>query len=181
MYQNKVVLGVFLGCLLARLTQCAKVLVVLISLVSGLFAYSSIAAEPDKLDAEPLALEQIFSVSGAYFRLMPPGRTVSAAFMDLNNRGSEPLILVGLRSDSVERVELHEHSHANGMMQMRELEQLTIAAGGSVALKPGGYHIMLFGLPAGLTGDDSIDIELVFASGKSVIVNAAARSLRSNK
>lgn len=171
---------------LRRLTVVA-----LITVTNGIFIFSSVAADAaDKVKVEPIALEPLvldplnvehaLVVSDAYFRLMPPGRTVSAAFMALNNRGSQALTLVGLRSASAERVELHEHSHANGMMQMRKVEQLTIAAGESEVLEPGGYHLMLFGLPSNLTSSDSIDIELIFASGKSVIVSVAARSLRAS-
>lgn len=118
------------------------------------------------------------SADGAYFRLMPPGRTTSAAFLLLHNRGSEAQTLQSLSSPSVERVELHEHSHADGMMRMRKIDEITIAAGDTLELKPGGYHIMLFGMPTGLTVDDSLEITLGFASGETLTVVANARSLK---
>ena len=117
-------------------------------------------------------------VSEAYFRLMPPGRSMSAAYMKLENTSGESQTLIGLRSDSAANVELHEHSHVNGMMRMRKVDQLNIADGESVTLEPGGYHLMLFGLQAGLGLDDTIDIELQLASGQSVLVNFKARSLK---
>ena len=117
-------------------------------------------------------------VSEAYFRLMPPGRSMSAAYMNLENTSGESQTLIGLRSDSAANVELHEHSHVNGMMRMRKVDQLNIADGESVTLEPGGYHLMLFGLQAGLGLDDTIDIELQLASGQSVLVNFKARSLK---
>lgn len=116
--------------------------------------------------------------SEAYFRLMPPGRSVSSAYMLLNNTSKHESVLVSMQSDQAERVELHEHSHSDGMMRMRKLDKLTIAAGESVRLAPGGYHLMLFGLQDGLTQDDIVTVELSFDSGKSVIVNAKARSLK---
>lgn len=116
--------------------------------------------------------------SEAYFRLMPPGRSVSSAYMLLNNISEHDSVLLSMQSDQAERVELHEHSHSDGMMRMRKLDKLTIAAGESVRLAPGGYHLMLFGLQAGLTQDDIVTVELSFDSGKSVIVNAKARSLK---
>ena len=74
--------------------------------------------------------------------------------------------------------DLHQHTHINGMMKMRKVDQLSIAAGESVELVPGGYHLMLFGVQDGLGLDDTMVIELQLESGKSVIVNAKARSFK---
>lgn len=147
-------------------------------LALALTIFSTPSASAGDRPAAPQPQTQTISAVDAYFRLMPPGKTVSAAFMQLKNTGSSAATLVALRSPSVERVELHEHSHANGMMQMRKVDKLSIAAGETLELKPGGYHIMLFGMPQGLTEEDRIDIELVFESGESLFIIASARSLK---
>ena len=116
------------------------------------------------------------TISDAVFRLMPPGRSMTAGYMLLKNNSGETQVLTSLRSDSADRVELHEHAHVNGMMKMRKVDQLSIANGESVELAPGGYHLMLFGVKEGLGIDDTMDIELQLESGKSVIVNAKASS-----
>ena len=118
------------------------------------------------------------TISDAYFRLMPPGRSMTAAYMTVTNSSDETQVLTSLRSDSADSVELHQHAHENGMMKMRKVDQLSIAAGESVEFVPGGYHLMLFGVQEGLGLDDTIDIELQLESGKSVIVNAKASSLK---
>ena len=117
-------------------------------------------------------------VSDAYFRLMPPGRSMTAAYMTLQNNSGQPQVLTALRSSSAASVELHQHAHINGMMRMRQVDQLNIADGAAVLLEPGGYHLMIFGLQAGLSLGDTIAIELQLESGKSVMVNAEARSIK---
>ena len=116
------------------------------------------------------------TISDAIFKLMPPGRSMTAGYMMMTNNSGETQVLTSLRSDSADRVELHQHAHVNGMMKMRKVDQLSIANGESVELTPGGYHLMLFGVKDGLDIDDTMDIELQLESGKSVIVKAKASS-----
>ncbi|MBT6579362.1 MAG: copper chaperone PCu(A)C [Cellvibrionales bacterium] len=123
-------------------------------------------------------IESALTINDAYFRLMPPGRSMTAAYMTLTNNSGETQVLTSLRSDSAGSVELHQHTHIDGMMKMRKVDQLSIAAGESVELVPGGYHLMLFGVQDGLGLDDTMVIELQLESGKSVIVNAKARSFK---
>ena len=117
-------------------------------------------------------------VSDAYFRLTPPGRSMTAAYMQLKNNSGQPQVLTALRSNSAASIELHNHIHVNGMMKMRKVDALSIEDGETVQLQPGGYHLMIFGLQAGLGLDDTIAIELQLESGQSVIVNASARSFK---
>ena len=123
------------------------------------------------------SVDRGLEIDDAYFRLMPPGQSVSAAFMSLTNSGEEMLVLNGFSSPATSRVELHEHSHDNGMMKMRKVESLTISPGETVRLAPGGYHLMLFGLQQDLAKGDTIDIELQQDSGRRHTVVVAAREL----
>jgi len=116
--------------------------------------------------------------SEAYFLLPPPGRTMSAAFMHLENHGDKAVTVTSLQSPQLERVELHGHSHHGGMMQMRRVEQLEIDAQSEQPLAPGGYHLMLYGLPTNLSTGDRLIIELQLSSGELLRVDAVARSLR---
>ena len=58
--------------------------------------------------------------------------------------------------------QLHESVEKDGVATMQPVETLEIPAGGSVELKPGGYHIMLMGLKAPLKKGDMIMLELKF-------------------
>jgi hypothetical protein len=79
----------------------------------------------------------------AWSRATPGGAKVAGGYLTIRNQGSSQDRLVSGTAEIAGRVEVHEMSHAEGVMRMRELEQgLPIAPGSSVELKPGGYHIM---------------------------------------
>ena len=85
-------------------------------------------------------------VEEGYVRKPIPGQSMSAAFMTIRNTGAESFILTSANLEGAGSVEIHTHTHDNGVMRMRQLHELTIKAGGEVTLKPGGLHLMLFGI-----------------------------------
>jgi copper(I)-binding protein len=62
-----------------------------------------------------------------------------------------------------------------GMMGMRPIARLEIPAGGSVELKPGGYHVMLIDLNQELKAGDKIEITLKFEKAGEIKVTAEVR------
>lgn len=101
-------------------------------------------------------------VDGAYVRAVPPGLPNSAAFMTLRNGGVQTHTLVGAQSPVAETLELHTHHMEGGMMKMRRVDRIEVPAGGSVALEPGGLHLMLIGLKGNLKPDQVIELTLKF-------------------
>lgn len=73
----------------------------------------------------------------------PPGRPVAAIYMRLHNHSALPLVVVGASSTAAASAALHGHREDAGMMRMYALERLEIPPGTTVALQPGGYHLML--------------------------------------
>lgn len=61
------------------------------------------------------------------------------------------------------------------MMTMREVDEIAIPAGETVALEPGGYHVMLIDLAGPLTVGDTIDVTLEFREAGTVVVEAEVR------
>lgn len=106
------------------------------------------------------ALQADLTIEQAYVRGMPPGQSVTAAFMRLSNKGEEPLTLVRASSSFASIVEIHGHSHDNGVMRMRRVAELTIGAGESVTLAPGELHLMFMGLKKSPMEGDTVDLEL---------------------
>jgi hypothetical protein len=86
------------------------------------------------------------SASDAWMRALPPTAQTGAVYLDLHNSGAQPRTVVAASSPLAGSVEVHEHRHADGMMQMREVEALVIEAGDTARFRPGGLHLMLFGL-----------------------------------
>jgi copper(I)-binding protein len=60
----------------------------------------------------------------------------------------------------------------DGLMKMRRVQSLMLPGHGSVTLEPGGLHLMLIGLTRALQLDEVILIELEFADGERVLVEA---------
>ena len=64
-----------------------------------------------------------------------------------------------------------------GIMKMRKVEKIPVPAGGSVSLKPGGYHVMLFDLKKDLAVGDSMDVTLTFEQAGEVTLTAQVREI----
>ncbi len=87
--------------------------------------------------------------ANAWVRAPVAGRTVTAAYCDISNNSTEPVVITGFTSETPGlRVEIHETTEDDGMMRMRPLRRLGIAPGETVSLSPGGKHLMMFGFKA---------------------------------
>ena len=117
------------------------------------------------------------AIDDPYVRAIPPGQTISAAFLTLVNDSDKNIDLVKATSDSAKHVELHEHVHEDGMMKMRQVAKISVAAKGKTELKPGGYHIMLIGLLKPIKPKDIITINLEFSDGSKQAIKADVRKI----
>ena len=95
----------------------------------------------------------------------PATMSMGAAYLMIANSGTEADKLIGGSTTVASTVEIHEIIDVEGVMKMLPLaEGLDIPAGGSVELKPGGYHIMLIGLTESLTDGMTYELTLTFAT-----------------
>ncbi|MCG6857592.1 MAG: copper chaperone PCu(A)C [Salaquimonas sp.] len=98
-----------------------------------------------------------------------PGAQVAGGYMTIVNHGSEPDWLVGGSADFAGKVEVHEMKMDGDTMIMRPVEGgLEIPAGGSVELKPGGYHVMFMKVTEQLKPDEMRPTKLVFKKAGEV-------------
>jgi copper(I)-binding protein len=85
----------------------------------------------------------------------------------------------GATSAGVLRVVPAEHGEGegegDGMMGMREVEEIPVPAGETVALEPGGYHVMLIDLAAPLEVGTTFELTLEFAKAGTIVVEAEVR------
>ena len=98
------------------------------------------------------------TVSQAWVRATVPGQKVAAAYMEI--RSSENATLVSAASPAAKTAEVHQMSMDGGVMKMRETPRLELPAGKTIALKPGGYHVMLTDISKPLKVGDSVPITL---------------------
>jgi hypothetical protein len=115
------------------------------------------------------------AVFGAWSRALPPVVKIGAAYLQVTNTKPVDIVLVGAEASIAERAELHEHVHVNGMMRMRQLQNVQIAAGSTVRFAPHGLHIMLFGLRRPLNDGADYELTLRFASGERTTLVVTVR------
>jgi periplasmic copper chaperone A len=110
-----------------------------------------------------------------YLPLLPPGVQTGAAYLRIRNVGERDRILVAVVSPAAEAVELHTHIDDAGVLRMRQVKEIVVPAGSELAFKPGGYHVMLIGLPLPLLAGDKVPLTLRFADGTATSFEAVVR------
>jgi len=139
------------------------------SLAVAAFA-SSASAQDYKLGA--------LEIRQPWTRATPATALSGGGFLTITNTGTTPDRLVAARSTVSSKVEVHEMKMEDNVMKMRELDKgLEIPAGATVALKPGGYHIMFMGLKAPITKDAMVPVTLVFEKAGSIDVQLKAAAI----
>jgi hypothetical protein len=123
--------------------------VIFATLVLGLFA------------AGP-ALAGELVVSGAWARSTPPGATMGAIYLTIDNGSAKPDRLLTLNTSAAPAAEVHRTAVQDGIARMREVAVLDVAAGQRIEFKPGGYHVMLMGLEKPLVVGQTFELELLF-------------------
>lgn len=98
-------------------------------------------------------------VHDAWVRGVVPAQKSTGAFMQLTSPAGATL--VGAASPAAAKVELHEMAMEGNVMRMRPVPRLALAPGQTVALKPGGYHVMLIGLKKPLVDGDKVPLTLL--------------------
>lgn len=109
------------------------------------------------------------------------GMKVGAALMELRSDADDKLLSAA--SPVAERVEIHTMSEDNGIMKMRKVENIPLAANADVKLEPSGYHLMLMGLKEPLKAGTEFPVTLTFEKGKAetVTVKVLSRSALNEK
>lgn len=110
------------------------------------------------------ASAQTVEVKDAWVRAAVPGQSGTGAFMNITAKEGAKLVSV---SSPVARVaEVHEMKMDNDIMRMRAVPALDLPAGKTVALKPGGYHVMLMELKQALPQGSTVPLTLTLRDGK---------------
>ena len=104
-------------------------------------------------------------IENGYVKATIPGTKNTAAYLHLTNQSDAKRTLVGVESSVAKAVEIHNHVMDKGMMRMRKVEELEVAAGESLTFQPGGLHIMFIQTPKRLKEGESVEVKLVFKNG----------------
>lgn len=140
------------------------------------------------------------TVTDVWTRVTTPTQTAGAVYMTIQSPDGDTLTGASVPSSVAAEAQLHEttdegsmdstdsmgsddsmdetHSMDSGdaMMGMKEVDQIDVPAGQSVALEPGGYHIMLIDLAKPIEEGDTIPVTLDFEQAGEIEVDATARA-----
>lgn len=150
--------------------------------------------------AETVPAETEILVEGAWVRNSPANVDKGAAYLTITSPVDDKLLSASVDASIATTVEIHEMvpvddatettmdmgtettmgmgmghgpgpGPGSGEMKMQEVEFIALPAGEAVALKPGGYHIMLIGLIVPLELGTTITLTLVFENAGEITVD----------
>lgn len=132
--------------------------------------------------AKPVAAEMFkaggLTVTNAYARAMLPGQPVGGGYLIIRNAGGAADRLVSAVSSVAGAVEIHEMAMQGETMKMRKLSGgVSIPAGETVELKPGGLHLMFMKVKSPFKKDDTVPVTLTFEKAGSVDIRLPVTSL----
>ncbi|MBL8143147.1 MAG: copper chaperone PCu(A)C [Acidobacteria bacterium] len=124
----------------------------------------------------PAARPSPVVVRDAWVRTPAPSVPMTAGYLTIDNPSDHDVTLVAATSIAAGRIELHEMRDENGRASMRMVDKVVIPARGSVALAPGGLHLMLIGMPKALVAGDEVPITLHMSNGTVAVARATVRT-----
>jgi periplasmic copper chaperone A len=138
----------------------------LIALLASLLVASPALAHDYKLGS--------IEIDHPWARATPPSAPAGGGYLTITNTGTTPDTLVAVRSPAAGATQVHEMKMEGNVMRMRELDGgLAIPPGATVALAPGGLHLMMMGLKAPLKQGEKVPVTLVFEKAGSIDVELA--------
>ena len=115
------------------------------------------------------------SVEGAWVRALPPTQSTTAAYLTLVNGGAQSVEVASASAEIAGRVEFHTTREVDGYVRMEQLPGLSVPAGQSLALAPGGAHLMLLELARMPAVGETVRLCLRTASDQEICTDAEVR------
>jgi copper(I)-binding protein len=137
-------------------------------------AFAAACGAPSSEQSSSRAVAEL-TLAGAWAAPTPSGVDVSAGYVTITNATGAADHLLSATSPRAERVEVHEMTMDDAVMQMRAVERLEIPAGQSVQLAPGGQHLMFYGVAEPFAEGQEIPVQLVFETSGPIDVSLPVR------
>ncbi|MBA6263928.1 copper chaperone PCu(A)C [Colwellia sp. Bg11-12] len=135
------------------------------------------------ISSNALAVERNSNIiiEAPYVRASIPGTDITSAYMSIENKNNEAIILTGVSGLFADRIEIHQHTMSNGMMKMRQVEQLVVNEQSKVILQPMGYHLMIFNVKKALLPEEEVSLTLHFKQQKDLVITIPVQSIKQEK
>lgn len=135
----------------------------LMSLTLSNFAMGS-SATSNSVVSGP-APEKAIEIIHAWSRATPPGAPMGAVYMEFKNHSLEAISIDQISTDIAELSEVHQSIEIDGVMRMREVAPFIVPKNRTVALQPGGKHLMLIRLKQPLQTGSSFELSVTDSLG----------------
>jgi copper(I)-binding protein len=120
------------------------------------------------------------TIDHPFARATPPGARIGGAFFTIKNSGAKADKLIAVASPAAATAEIHSMAMEGNVMRMHPVVALDVPPGSTVALRPGGFHLMLFDLKQPLKAGDVVPLTLTFEKAGAIVVNVEVESMTSN-
>lgn len=107
------------------------------------------------------------SAQNAWVRWLP-NDLPAAGYVTLRNDGEQSVDLVDISSNDYAMVMLHQTVSNGSTQQMVMVHQATVPAHGTLAIAPGGYHLMLEHAKHKVAPGDTVHMKLKFSDGTTL-------------
>lgn len=117
-----------------------------------------------------------FETHDAWVRSAPDTGSTTAAYIRFVNGSPDTVVVSHFESDAARVVELHQSSTDDaGESHMAMQNALVIAPNHSLAMKPGGYHLMLIGTTESLPAGKLVRIVMHLSNGSIIATSARVK------
>ena len=130
-----------------------------LAIISSLLIFSAITK------ADHITVTNTWSPEAA------PVARVMAAYMEIHNKDKEDSHITAVSSPQFRKVEIHSMYHKDGMMHMEKQDKLTLVAGKTTSLEPGGFHVMLFNPKKWYQAGSKLTLNITLDTKKMFTIN----------
>ncbi|MFK5956231.1 MAG: copper chaperone PCu(A)C [Planctomycetota bacterium] len=143
-------------------------------LLSSIFLLSACSGG-EEATPEKAVTVSVLMPTHAWARTSRPPHENSAAFLQIENKGSASRRLIGASTPRAGVAELHSMEIIDDKMKMRRVDSFSIAPGETLVLKPGSSHLMFFELDSAWEEGQVIPITLEFEKGGAITIEAPVK------
>jgi copper(I)-binding protein len=115
-------------------------------------------------------------ISDGWSRPTATGMAVGVAYFRVRNDGAADDAIVSASTPAAARVEMHQTTLADGMARMRPLKAIAVPAKATVAVAPGGIHLMLVDLATPLAAGTRVPLVLQFRNAGRIEIRLAVEA-----
>lgn len=132
-------------------------------------------SEAREIAAWIATLSQGIVVTDAWVRASTATRPVSSAYFTIENQSGTAVRLTAVAAPDAGQLAIHATAGQNGQTGMRAVGSVSIPAGGTVALAPGGMHVMITGISRPLEPGATVPLTLTFDGQRRRTIAAVVR------